>query len=108
MLCPARKSAHGTFAVGCAGTTGVFFCAKKEERDMPKNQFQRIVFAFITVVITVHAYVFYSLYVINGNILMQINGTNSIRCKCLYRGVELISYMPYNKNVVINFLIKGT
>ena len=25
---------------------------------MPRNQFQRMVFAFITVVITVHAYVF--------------------------------------------------
>lgn len=37
---------------------------------MPRNQFQRMVFAFITVVITVHAYVFYSLYVVNGNILM--------------------------------------
>lgn len=33
---------------------------------MPRNQFQRMVFAFITVLITVHAYVFYSLYVLNG------------------------------------------
>ncbi len=41
---------------------------------MPRNQFQRMVFAFITVVITVHAYVFYSLYVINGNMFMQITG----------------------------------
>lgn len=45
---------------------------------MPRNQFQRMVFAFITVVITVHAYVFYSLYVINGNVLMQMNETNSV------------------------------
>lgn len=37
---------------------------------MPKNQFQRMVFAFITVLITVHAYVFYSLYVVNGTMLM--------------------------------------
>lgn len=44
----------------------------------PRNQFQRMVFAFITVVITVHAYVFYSLYVINGNVLMQMNETNSV------------------------------
>ncbi len=29
---------------------------------MPRNQFQRMIFALITVVITVHAYVFYSLY----------------------------------------------
>lgn len=45
---------------------------------MPKNQFQRMVFAFLTVVVTVHAYVFYSLYVVNGNTLMAVNGTNSV------------------------------
>ena len=45
---------------------------------MPRNQFQRMVFAFITVVITVHAYVFYSLYVVNGSTLMAINGTTSV------------------------------
>lgn len=41
---------------------------------MPKNQAQRMIFAFITVVITVHAYVFYSLYVINGAALTGYAG----------------------------------
>ena len=41
---------------------------------MPRNQFQRMFFAFVTVVITVHAYVFYSLYVVNGNLLMSQKG----------------------------------
>lgn len=45
---------------------------------MPRNLFQRMVFAFITVVITVHAYVFYSLYVINGNTLMELNQTTTV------------------------------
>lgn len=45
---------------------------------MPRNQFQRMVFAFITVVITVHAYVFYSLYVVNGSTLMEINHTAGV------------------------------
>ena len=45
---------------------------------MPKNQFQRTVFAFLTVVVTVHAYVFYSLYVINGSALMQATGADSV------------------------------
>ena len=45
---------------------------------MPKNQFQRMVFAFLTVLVTVHAYVFYSLYVINGNTLMKVTGTDSV------------------------------
>lgn len=34
---------------------------------MPKNQFQRMMFALMTVIVTVHAYVFYSLYVVNGS-----------------------------------------
>lgn len=33
---------------------------------MPRNQFQRMIFALLTVIVTVHAYVFYSLYVVNG------------------------------------------
>lgn len=45
---------------------------------MPRNQIQRMFFAFVTVVITVHAYVFYSLYVVNGPLLMQLNHTASV------------------------------
>lgn len=45
---------------------------------MPQNQFQRMVFAFLTVVITVHAYVFYSLYVVNGATLMSVTGETSV------------------------------
>ncbi len=45
---------------------------------MPRNQFQRMIFALITVIITVHAYVFYSLYVVTGNSLMTITETNSV------------------------------
>lgn len=45
---------------------------------MPRNQFQRMVFAFITVVITVHAYVFYSLYVINGNMFIELTGETRV------------------------------
>lgn len=42
---------------------------------MPKNQFQRMMFALITVIITVHAYVFYSLYVVNGNFFLSVEGS---------------------------------
>jgi hypothetical protein len=45
---------------------------------MPKNQFQRMLFAFLTVVVTVHAYVFYSLYVVNGSTLMSVTGASSV------------------------------
>ena len=45
---------------------------------MPQNKFQRLMFALITVIITVHAYVFFSLYVVNGNTLMEINEETSV------------------------------
>lgn len=45
---------------------------------MPRNQFQRTIFALLTVIVTVHAYVFYSLYVVNGGTLMSITGANSV------------------------------
>lgn len=45
---------------------------------MPKTQFERMIFALLTVIVTVHSYVFYSLYVVNGSILMSINQTNSV------------------------------
>lgn len=45
---------------------------------MPQNRFERVAFAFLTVVVTVHAYVFYSLYVVNGQTLMTVNGANSV------------------------------
>lgn len=45
---------------------------------MPRNQFQRMIFALLTVIVTVHAYVFYSLYVVNGTTLMSITGANSV------------------------------
>ena len=45
---------------------------------MPQNKFQKLMFALITVIITVHAYVFFSLYVINGSTLMEVNGETSV------------------------------
>ena len=45
---------------------------------MPKNQFQRTVFAFMTVLVTVHAFVFYNIYVVNGELLMSLTGEDSV------------------------------
>ncbi len=45
---------------------------------MPKNQFQRMMFALLTVVVTVHAYVFYSLYVINGSFFSSVDGAAGV------------------------------
>ena len=45
---------------------------------MPRNSFQRMFFAFVTVLFTVHAYVFYSLYVVNGAALMSHTGVSGV------------------------------
>ncbi len=45
---------------------------------MPRNQFQRTIFALLTVIVTVHAYVFFSLYVLHGDLLMQLTGERSV------------------------------
>lgn len=53
---------------------------------MPRNQFQRTVFAILTVLVTVHSYVFYSLYVVNGNLLMSINDESSVIAAINHQG----------------------
>lgn len=45
---------------------------------MPRNQFERMMFALMTVIITVHAYVFFSLYVVNGQTLMSVTETSGV------------------------------
>ncbi len=44
---------------------------------MPQNRFEQITFAVLTVIVTVHAYVFYSLYVVNGWTLMTVNSATA-------------------------------
>ncbi len=45
---------------------------------MPKTPFQKFFYSFVTVIITVCAFVFYSLYVIEGETLMQANNATSV------------------------------
>lgn len=74
---------------------------------MPRNQLQRMFFAFVTVIITVHAYIFYSLYVINGNTLMAVNGTGSV-IEAINRqgGVYMFgNYLPIWGVILIEFCL---
>lgn len=45
---------------------------------MPKTPFQKFFYSFVTVLITVSAFVFYSLYVVEGQTLMQANNAGSV------------------------------
>ena len=69
------KSDHGTMPV--RKNRRVFFVAKRR-RNMPETRFERMIFALMTVLVTVHGYVFYSLYVINGHLLMTVNQAGSV------------------------------
>lgn len=61
-----------------------------------QNQIQHLVYALITVVITVHAFVFYSLYVVEGDVLMRSTGTTSVlQAICSQGGVYMFgSHLP--------------
>jgi len=91
----------------------VFCFVQKEEITMPRNQAQRMFFAFVTVLITVHAYVFYSLYVINGNALTQYaslaNGTQVsyvLEAISILGGIEVFgNHIPIWGVVLIEFCL---
>ncbi len=72
---------------------------------MPKNQFQRMMFALITVIITVHAYVFYSLYVVNGATLMEINSESSVLSAIAAQGCVYMfgRYLPIWAVILVEF-----
>lgn len=72
---------------------------------MPRNQFQRTIFALMTVLVTVHAYVFYSLYVVNGSTLVSITGEASVLSAIdKLGGVYMFgSYVPIWMVVIVEF-----
>lgn len=72
---------------------------------MPQNRFERVAFAFLTVVITVHAYVFYSLYVVNGQTLMALNNANSVLGAIKNQGGVYIfgNFLPIWSVVLVEF-----
>lgn len=74
---------------------------------MPQNKFQKFIYALITVVITVHAYVFYSLYVVNGSALMQANGATGVLAAIRQQGgICLLGRMvPIWAVVLVEFVL---
>lgn len=77
---------------------------------MPRNQFQRTIFALLTVLITVHAYVFYSIYVVNGQILMEVTGAKSVLAAVNAQGgiYMLGQHVPIWLVVIVEFVLAFT
>ena len=74
---------------------------------MPRNQFQRFIFALLSVIFTVHGYVFYSLYVVNGSTLMAVTGAGSV-LKAIKEmgGVYMFAhYVPIWTVVLVEFCL---
>jgi hypothetical protein len=73
---------------------------------MSRNRTQHLVYALITVFITVHLFVFYSLYVIEGDSLMQTTGTTSVlQALNSQGGVYMFgSYLPVWLMIVIEMV----
>lgn len=74
---------------------------------MPRTKFERAMFALMTVIVTVHAYVFYSLYVVNGQTLMSINNASSILSAINNQGgVYMLGRMcPIWLVVIVEFIL---
>lgn len=73
---------------------------------MPRNQFQRMIFALLTVIVTVHGYVFYSLYVVNGSTLMEINQAGSVTAAINAQGGVYMfgKFLPIWMVVLVEFI----
>ncbi len=77
---------------------------------MPRNKFERMMFALLTVIVTVHGYIFYSLYVINGNAFTQQAGTSHV-IDAINRlgGVSVLGHsIPIWAVVLIEFVLAYT
>ena len=74
---------------------------------MPRNQLQRMFFAFVTVLVTVHAYVFYSLYIVNGSLLMEVNNATSVLAAIrAQNGVYMFGrYLPIWAVILVEFCL---
>lgn len=74
---------------------------------MPKNQLQRMIFALLTVIVTVHGYVFYSLYVVNGSTLMSVTGAPSVLEAIRWQGgVSMLGHtVPIWTVVLVEFCL---
>lgn len=72
---------------------------------MPRNLFQRMIFALLTVIVTVHAYVFYSVYVVNGGTLTAVTGESSVLAAVDKLGgiYACGSYLPIWAIILIEF-----
>ncbi|MBE6876035.1 MAG: hypothetical protein E7496_04805 [Ruminococcus sp.] len=77
---------------------------------MPRNQFERMMFALFTVIVTVHAYVFYSLYVINGATFTGMTGeAHVLDAVRMMGGVSVLGHaVPIWAVVLIEFILAYT
>lgn len=87
------------------------FLRGKRGNHMPKNQFQRMIFALLTVIVTVHAFVFFSLYVVNGSTFLALNPDANGILDAIHKmgGVYMFGHtMPVWSVILIEFALAYT
>lgn len=77
---------------------------------MPQSKFQKSIYALLTVIITVHAYVFYSLYVLHGPDFMQWTGEANVLAAINKMGGVMMfgTYLPIWALVLVEFVLAYT
>lgn len=77
---------------------------------MPHSKFQKAIYALLTVVITVHAYVVYSLYVLHGPDFMQWTGESSVLAAIHKMGGVMVFcvHLPIWALVLVEFILAYT
>ncbi len=77
---------------------------------MPNNTFERAVYALMTVIITVIAFVFYSLYVVNGAELMTESGQSGVlKAISAMGGVYMVGdYFPIWTVILVEIVLAFT
>ena len=113
-----NKARHTLYSYGCVNLITEacpvahckiqrFFVQKRSFFIMPRNQFERMMFALMTVIVTVHAYVFYSLYVVNGSTFTQMTGeAHVLDAVAKMGGVSVLGRMvPIWAVVLIEFIL---
>lgn len=70
----------------------------------------RLIYALLTVIVTVNAFVFYSLYVVNGATLMEVNNTTSVLAAIKAQGGISVfgSMLPIWAIILIEFVLAYT
>ena len=77
------------------------------EMKFPQTKFQQVVFVLLTVFLTVHCFVYYSLFVVNGEFLMAATGASTVLAALKSQGGVMMwgQIVPFWQVIVLEFIL---